>query len=219
LAQPQEPPATQPAQQAPTGVGHEAGVNEQKPAGEHGPAAQGQDTHAAGAEHAAEAEHGEEHGGGVVDTIARLVNFAILAGTLVYLLKSPIRTYLADRGTQIRSDLVNAAAMKETAAAQIAEIERKMQALPGELETLRAQGAQEIAAEEARIRAAAAAERDRLLDQARREIDLQVKVAERELVAHAAGLAVGVASERIRKNITDEDQKRLVDRYVQQLPK
>ena len=52
---------------------------------------------------------------------------------------------------------------------------------------------------------------------ARRDIDLQVKIAERDLVNHAATLAVAVATERIKKAITDEDQKRLVDRYVKQL--
>ncbi|HMJ84926.1 MAG TPA: hypothetical protein VK504_17210, partial [Vicinamibacterales bacterium] len=109
------------------------------------------------------------------------------------------------------------AEMKQAAAAQIAEIDRKMKALPGELEALRAQGVQEIAAEEARIQAAAAAESDRLLEQARREIDLQVKVAERALVSHAADLAVGVATERIKQTINDEDRQRLVDRYVDQL--
>lgn len=168
---------------------------------------------------AASAPAAEEapHGRGIVDDIARLFNFALFAGTLVYLLKSPIRKYLSDRGAAIRSDLVNAAAMRDAAAAQIAEIDQKMKALPAELEALRAQGAKEIAAEEARIQAAAAAERERLLEQARREIDLQVKIAERDLVSHAAELAVGVASERIKKNITDEDQTRLVDRYVTQL--
>lgn len=167
------------------------------------------------AEEAERETHEEAHG--TRDMIARLFNFAILAGTLVYLLRAPIAKYLADRGTQIRGDLVAAAEMKRSAAAQIEEIERKMKALPGELEALRAQGAQEMAAEERRIQAAAAAERDRLLDQARREIDQQVKVAERELVSHAADLAVGAATERIKRNITGDDQKRLVDRYVQQL--
>lgn len=168
---------------------------------------------------AEEAEHEthEEEAHGTRDMIARLFNFAILAGTLVYLLRAPIAKYLADRGSQIRGDLVTAAEMKRSAAAQIEEIERKMKALPGELDALRAQGAQEMAAEERRIQAAAAAERDRLLEQARREIDQQVKVAQRELVSHAADLAVGVATERIKRNITGEDQKRLVDRYVQQL--
>ncbi len=159
----------------------------------------------------------ESHDSGLVDIVARLLNFAILAGTLFYLLRSPIATYLADRSRQIRGDLVNAAEMKRAAAAQMEEIDRRMQALPGELEALRAKGAQEIAAEEARIRAAAAAERARLLEEARRDIDLQVKIAERELVSHAADLAVGVATERIKNSITDDDQRRLVDRYVQQL--
>lgn len=165
----------------------------------------------------AETEAGHEDGHPVLDMVARLVNFGILAGSLWWLLKSPIRDYLDNRGKQIRSDLVDAADMKQAAATQIEEIERKMKALPSELDALRAQGAREIAAEEERIRAAAVAERDRLLEQARRDIDLQVKIAERDLVAHAAELAVGVAGDRIKKNITDEDQKRLVDRYVGQL--
>jgi F-type H+-transporting ATPase subunit b len=167
---------------------------------------------------AASAPHAEApHEESIVKTVARLVNFAIMVGALVYLLRSPLAGYLSSRGTQIRGDLVNAAEMKQAAAAQIAEIDRKMKALPGELEALRAQGVQEIAAEEARIQAAAAAESDRLLEQARREIDLQVKVAERALVSHAADLAVGVATERIKQTITDEDRQRLVDRYVDQL--
>jgi F-type H+-transporting ATPase subunit b len=167
----------------------------------------------------AEAAHAEEqeHGRGIIDVIARLVNFGILAGTLVYLLRSPISSYLSKRHDEIHSDLVNAEESKRTAAAQIEEIDRRMKALPAELEALRVQGAAEIVAEEERISEAAAAERDRLLEQARRDIDLQVKVAERDLVKHAANLAVGVATERIKNTITDDDRQRLVDRYVQQL--
>jgi F-type H+-transporting ATPase subunit b len=181
-------------------------------------AAQGEPAAPSAAETTAgEAPHAEAHESSTLDVVARLFNFAILAGTLVYLLRSPLAGYLAERGTQIRSDLVNAAEMKRAAAAQIEEIDRKMKALPAELEALRAQGAAEIAAEESRIRAAAAAERDRLLDQARRDIDQQVRIAERDLVSHAADLAVGVASERIKRSITDQDQQRLADRYVQQL--
>jgi len=167
------------------------------------------------------------HGGGeeapheesIVSVIARLVNFGVLAGALVYFLRAPMATYLSDRGSQIRADLVNANETKREAAAQIEEIDRKMKALPAELEALRTQGAKEIAAEEERIRGAAATERDRLPEQARREIDLQVKVAERELVSHAADLAVGVATERIKRNINTDDQKKLVDQYVHHLPR
>lgn len=177
--------------------------------------------------HAAQPEHGpaavageaqgKKQGGGALDMVARLVNFVILAGTLGYLLRSPIATYLTDRDAQIRADLVQAADMKRDAAAQIEEIDRRMRALPAELEALRVQGAQEIALEEERIRVAAATDRERLLEQARRDIELQVKIAERELVNHAATLAVAVATERIKKTITDDDQRRLLDQYVDQL--
>ncbi len=171
-----------------------------------------------GVSHAAAGPVEEEHAGrGIIDTLARVFNFAVLVGTLVYLLKAPIRTYLSDRSTQIRTELVSAAETRAAAAGQIAEIDRRMKALPAEIDALRAQGVEEIAAEQERIQKAAATERERLLEQARREIDLQVKIAERDLVAHAADLAVGVAADRIRKNINDDDQKRLVDRYVQQM--
>jgi F0F1-type ATP synthase membrane subunit b/b' len=53
-----------------------------------------------------------------------------------------------------------------------------------------------------------------LLEQARREIEIQLKVAERELVRLAADLAIAVAAERVRNTITAADQRRLVDLYV-----
>jgi F-type H+-transporting ATPase subunit b len=193
----------------------------EQPAG--GQAAPAQGDHAASAQqsdHAAQAgEHGadEAHGSPLVDIIARLFNFVILAGTLVYFLKSPIAKHLSDRGTQIRSDLVKAAEMRTSAAAQLAAIEQKMAALPGELEALRKTGADEVAAEEARIRQIAEVERARLHEQARREIDAQLKLAERDLVARTADLAVAVAAKRVKSIITAEDQARLVDQYLGRL--
>ena len=167
---------------------------------------------------AAEGHTGEEqHGESIWGFVGRLFNFAILAGTLVYFLRAPIAEYLRRRSGEIRGDLERAEAMKQSAASQIAEIEAKLKQLPEELDALKTRGAQEIAAEEARIRAEADAERDRLLEQTRREIDLQLRLARRELVTHAADLAVGVARERIQQRITDQDQLALVDRYLRQV--
>ena len=160
--------------------------------------------------HTAEGQHDESIWG----FVGKIFNFAILAGTLVYFLRAPIAGYLSRRGSQIRADLETAESLKQAASRQIAEIQTKLEQLPGELDALRARGKQEIAAEEARIHSEAEAERDRLLERTRREIDLQLRVARRELVHHAADLAVGVARERIRQQITDADQLALVDRYV-----
>ncbi|HXW06550.1 MAG TPA: hypothetical protein VD833_15040 [Vicinamibacterales bacterium] len=158
-------------------------------------------------------------GGGnpIVELAARLLNFGILAGVLVYFLKSPIAAYLASRSQQIRQDLVTAAEMRTAAAAQLGDIEQRLKSLPAELQALTAQGEEDVRAERERIARAAGAERERLLDQTRREIDMRLRIAKRELIEHAADLAVRVARERIERTITPEDQLRLVDQYASQL--
>jgi F-type H+-transporting ATPase subunit b len=166
--------------------------------------------------HPAAGEEGE-HAEGSLPTVARLLNFAVLAGVLFYFLRSPIASHLVSRSTQIRQDLVTAAEMRAAATAQLAEIEERLKSLPGELDALRAQGAEDLAAERARMSRAAAAERERLLEHTRREIDMQLRIARRALVEHAAQLAVDVAHARIARTITPEDQLRLVDRYAAQL--
>lgn len=167
--------------------------------------------------HTSEGAVEESHEEGVLPTIAKLFNFAVLAGVLFYFLRSPIAGYLQSRATHIRQDLVTAAQTREAATAQLAEIERKLQSLPAELEALKTRGAEDVRAEKVRIAEASAAERERLIEQTRREIQTRLSIARRELVEHAADLAVGVARERITRSITPDDQLRILDRYTSQL--
>ncbi|MEO8680549.1 MAG: hypothetical protein ABI665_15965 [Vicinamibacterales bacterium] len=166
-------------------------------------------------EHEAAATHGM--GDMLIALAWPLANFAIFCGVLYYFLNGPLKNHLSTRNATIRKELVEAAALKASANAQLEAIEQKLQALPGELDALRARGKSEIAAEEQRIAAAAVAERERLLEQTRREIDLQLRLATREILEHAADLSVQLATERLKKEITPEDQARLVDRYLQQV--
>ena len=176
---------------------------------EHPPAAAG--------EHAAEGAHDESIGGMIRGMAWPVANFIIFVGVLYYFFNKPFTEYLAGRSATIRKDLVEAAALKSTATAQLASIEQKLQALPGELSTLRTRGAEDIKAEEQRIAAQAAADRERMLDQTRREIELQVRIAKKEILDHAADLSVQLATERIKQEVTPADQDRLVDRYLSQV--
>ena len=187
---------------------------------EHAPAAPAERPAAAQPEHAAAQEHagGEEaHDEGWMPTIAKAVNFALLIGILVYFLRAPLAAYLDGRIGKVREDLVTAAQTRETATRTLAEIEAKLKALPAEIEALRQRGAEDLVAERARIEEAAEAERQRLLEHTRREIDMRLRVARRELLELTAGLAVGIASERIKRTITPDDQARMVDRYARQI--
>ena len=168
---------------------------------------------------AAEGAHAGEHS--ITDMILGMgwpiANFIIFVGVIYYFGNGPLKDYLATRSASIRKDLVEAAALKASATAQLAIIEQKLQALPGELSALRARGADEIVAEEKRIAVAAAADRERLLEQTRREIDLQVRLAKKEILEHAADLSIQLATDRIKKETTPADQDRLVDNYLTQV--
>jgi F-type H+-transporting ATPase subunit b len=159
----------------------------------------------------------KEHEAGWLPTIAKTFNFALLVGVLVYFLKDPLTAYLSSRITRVREDLVTAAATREAAMRHLAEIDARLKTLPGELEELKRRGSEDIVEERARIEQAAEAERLRLLEHTRREIDMRLRVARRQLVEFTATLAVKVASERISRSITPDDQMRLVDRYTTQL--
>lgn len=182
---------------------------------EHPPAAAAEHAQPEG-EHAAEG-HDQSIGGMILGMAWPVANFIIFVGVLYYFFNKPFTEYLAGRSSAIRKDLVEAAALRSTANAQLAAIEQKLQALPGELNALRTRGAEDIKAEEQRIAAAAAADRERLLDQTRREIDLQVRLAKKEILEHAADLSVQLATDRIKKEVTPADQDRLVDRYLSQV--
>jgi F-type H+-transporting ATPase subunit b len=172
-----------------------------------------QDTHAA----AAEGEHAAGEHGGLSGLIWPTINFVILAWLLHWFLRTPFVEYLNGRATQVRKDLVEAAELNRTATAQLAEVERRLQALPGEIDALKKRGVEEIAAEEERIASAAAADRARLLTQTRREIEVRLNAAQRELSEHAATLALRLAEQRLSQDMSAADHARLVDRYVQQV--
>jgi F-type H+-transporting ATPase subunit b len=167
---------------------------------------------------AAEGGHGNQTIGEMILGMGwPVANFIIFIGVLYYFLNKPLKEYLANRSATIRKDLVEAAELRATATSQLATIEQKLAALPGELSALRTRGAEEIKAEEQRIAAQAAADRERLLEGTRREIDLQVRLAKKEILEHAADLSVALAADRLKKEVTPADQDRLVERYLSQV--
>jgi F0F1-type ATP synthase membrane subunit b/b' len=55
------------------------------------------------------------------------------------------------------------------------------------------------------------------LEQARREIELQTRIAKREILEHAADLSVQLATDRLKREVTPSDQARLAERYLEQV--
>lgn len=146
-------------------------------------------------------------------TIAKIFNFAILAGGLYYFTNKMFRDYLQTRSQTIRKDLTDAKTLRSEAEQQLTSVRARLAALPGELAEMKRRGEEELAAEKVRLANATAAERARVQDQARREIELTSRLARRELLVHSAELSMNLARKRIERDITAEDQARLIAGY------
>jgi len=151
---------------------------------------------------------------GWAPSIAKFINFCVLAAILVYFGRGPVGEYLRTRSATIRKDLVDSKALRAQAEQQLAGVKQRLALLPGELEDMKRRGQEELAAEKVRLADATAHERQRLLDQTRREIELQSRLARRDLVQHSVELSMSLARTRIEKGMTPDDQARLIDRYA-----
>ena len=158
-----------------------------------------------------------EHDAGWGPTIAKTINFAVLAGILVYFLKTPLTGYLTGRSETIRKALVDAASLRTSSEAQLAEVRDRLTRLPAEIDGLQRRGQEELAQERVRLAETTARERDRVLERTRREIDTQFRAARRELLEHVADLSMTLAKTRIEREITPEDQSRLIERYASEV--
>ena len=146
-------------------------------------------------------------------TIARIVNFAILAGAVYYFAAGMVRDYLRTRSETIRRDLTDARNLSAAAKEQLAAVRSRLSLLPGELREMKQRGEEELAAEKVRLAATTASERARVQEQTRREIELTSRLARRDLMAHGVDLSMKLARARIEQNITADDQARLIDGY------
>ncbi len=152
-----------------------------------------------------------------VSPIWAWANFAILAAALGYLVVKKGGPWFAARSLAIRKGIAEAAEIRKNAEAQAAEVDRKLAGIGVEIEALRGRARQEQAAEAERIRQQMAADLARIQEHASREIDAAGKTARLELKRYAAELAVDLAEQKIRRQMTLAIQPALVENFVRDL--
>jgi len=144
-----------------------------------------------------------------------LLNFAIVAGVIAWFSRKNLPAMFRNRTASIQKSLEEARRASEEANRRLSEIESRLGRLDEEISQMRAASEKEAAAEEERIRAAAAEDARRISASVEQEIAIAVKAARRELTVYAADLAVSLASKQIHVD-TPTDQA-LVRRFAQQL--
>ena len=160
------------------------------------------------------AEQEAEHGGDALTTVFKWVNFLTVFGALGYLLRKPMREFFSGQRTVIRAAIAEGRQARQQAEQRLAEIEQRLARLGEEVESLRREATAHAAAEQARIREATQREAERILATAQAEIDSTRRAARLELRAFTARLAVSLAEQRIRQQLTPEAHASLFASFV-----
>ena len=160
-------------------------------------------------------EHGGENGGGwaITDTY-RVMNFAVLAIALFFLLKKPVSQFLGDRIQGISDQLKELEAKKTEAEKKLTEYNERLSMLGKESEKIIAQYKQQGEAAREKILKEAESAAVKLEEQAKRNIDQEFKKARQQLEEEVFEKAIAKAEDRLKTNITDQDQEKLVDEYL-----
>lgn len=144
-----------------------------------------------------------------------LLNFAVIAGVVVYFSKKNLPDVFRNRTASIRKAMQEARQASEEANRRLAEIENRLSRLGAEIAGMSAAAEKEAVAEEARIKTAAEEDARKIVESAEQEIAAAAKLARRELTAYAANLAVSLAARQIKVD-TATDQA-LVRGFAQEL--
>jgi len=151
------------------------------------------------------------------EVLKQAINFAILAGVLVYFLRKPVSSFLAERTELLRKGIDDAAKARGEAAEKLAAVEARLSNLSGEIAQMNARMDAEASAEAEKIRKTYAAEIAGIQAQAEFSGRQELKKAREELRREASELATRAAEELVRKTLSPEDQERLVRENIQKI--
>ena len=149
--------------------------------------------------------------------LAIAINFVVIAGAVIWFMRSSLPGMFRARTQSIRKTMEEAQRASADASRRLNEIESRLAKLDGEIAAMRSQADAEAVAEEQRIKAAAEEDARKIVESAGQEVEAAARVAQRELKAYAAELAVSLAEKRIKVDATTD--RALVETFVGQLGK
>jgi F-type H+-transporting ATPase subunit b len=166
------------------------------------------------------ASGGADRSGDLLDLLYRFINFGLLVIILfVVLRKVPLKEYFSSRIEGIKKELDDLKRQREAAEHKARDLEGKLKAFEGERKEILAQYKADGLAEKERILAEARDRAKQILQQAEVSIQFEMQTAKEKLKQEVVALAAQRAEEIVAREMTDKDQDRLVNEFIDKLGK
>ncbi|MBI5602972.1 MAG: F0F1 ATP synthase subunit B [Deltaproteobacteria bacterium] len=164
--------------------------------------------------HGAAAAHGGETTARLLDLLYRSINFIIFFVVLFILLRKPLKQGLASRRDSIERELQELETKKEEAKKEYQALEKRIANIKGEREAILAEFKAEGEKEQRKIVENAQKVASRIVEQTQITIQQEIQKANLSLRQELAEMAVQMAEDILKKNITENDQKVLIGEYL-----
>ena len=162
-----------------------------------------------------EGAHHVDSGAQLKDFGWRVLNFAVLAGIIVWALKkADVKGSLAARQADIEKSLKDAETARDAAEAKLREYSVRLDQASKEIDELHAAIVREGEQEKSRIIAEANSAAEKIVAQAAQSAEQETVKARNELRTEAARLAVEIATGKLAGAIQKNDHDRFVGEYL-----
>jgi len=149
--------------------------------------------------------------------LTHFINFVIFVGLLVYFIRRPLKDFLANRRLTISQQLDESRDMMADAQTRFDEIEERLAAFGDELEEMLQRVREDCATERERSIANAERAAVALKEAAERGVDKELDKAKHELRTETVELAMDLAEQVLRSQVTAEDHRRLTGEYFERI--
>lgn len=144
-----------------------------------------------------------------------VINFLILVFLMFYMLKKmDIKGYFKKRTDLIEQTLKEAKEAKELAQKALADVEERLKVKDKEIEEIIASAKYSGEREKARLAEDGQKMKEKILEQAKTNIDYEVKKAKEAIKAEAVDIAMELAEKKLKEKLTKEEQLKLLEESV-----
>ena len=147
----------------------------------------------------------------------QVLNTAVLVLILLRFTRRPIRDFLLQRSHRIRRQIDAAETRLREAETEIEQLRRRLVRFEEEKQEIIARSGEQAEAERAQTLERVRATAERIREEARRVADQEIERARQVLQSEAAELAVSLARDLLREQLTPDDDRRLLREYVDRL--
>mgnify|MGYP005864000335 CR=1 FL=1 len=150
------------------------------------------------------------HGMTLMDWVWKIVNFAILAVILTVFVGKPLKSFLQQRKELIEKSIKEAQDAKVLASKALAEVEERLKLKDREIAEIIASAQSSGMREKERLVEEGEKLKLTILEQAKTNIDYEVKRAKEAIKAEAAEAALELAEDKIKGKMTADVQDKLL---------